>query len=74
MGIVQWFKRRESVELHPDKLSTTVLRIASLRDKHEDKTGIVEKMAAKVRTRWDYFVGFQVANLRENGRIETGIV
>ena len=52
-------------------LSKMVLRIVSLRDEHKDKTGVVDKVASKVRTRWDCCVGFHVANLRENGRIVT---
>ena len=52
-------------------LATMILRIASLRDKYKDKTGVVDKVASKVRTRWDGCVGFKIANLRENGRIVT---
>jgi hypothetical protein len=53
------------------KTRQMVLRIASLRDKYKDKTGVVDKVASKVRTRWDGCVGFKIANLRENGRIVT---
>jgi MULE transposase domain/SWIM zinc finger len=52
-------------------LSKMVLRIISLREKHKGKSGVVDKMASKVRNQWESCLGCKVANLRENGRMVT---
>ena len=41
-------------------LTKIVTRIGSLRQKHKDKTGVVEKTAGIVRKRWDASAGLQV--------------
>jgi len=49
-------------------LSKIVLRIASLREAHKGKIGVVDKVASKIRNRWENCIGFEVVNLLESGR------
>jgi hypothetical protein len=48
-------------------LSKMVDRTAALRDGLKRKTGVVEKVAAIVKNRWENCAGFKVIELEENG-------
>jgi hypothetical protein len=52
-------------------LSKMVLRIASLWELHKSKSGVIEKVVAKVSKRWENCLSFRIVEQRGSGRMFT---
>jgi hypothetical protein len=51
-------------------LTTMVERIAKLRDKHEGKSGVVDKVVAILRKRWEYTAQYNVIQVQQENNKE----